>query len=107
MRTREKGYSFYGITKERLSEIKDYCKTTDQTAQRLIVLSAYEAKPVYGTAIAYSLLNNFASYVRVGQKINIDMLERDFYAYRRKAVAILNEKLKIMGSGNDHNKTIK
>ena len=93
MRTREKGYEYYGITRERLQEIKEICRGESQELRRNIILSAYEANPVFGAAIAYSILNGFASFIRVAKIMQIEIDPNDFYAYRRKAVALLNEKL--------------
>lgn len=90
MRIRDRTWSDYGITRERVRELKKYCRSAIDTS--LIEEAARRAnKPIVKELVdgltrglSYSKLT-IDGYVPIGQK--------DFYGYKKYTLSILNDLL--------------
>lgn len=90
MRTREKKYSDYGLFDDDLEEIKSYCSNPSEHEKRIIMDAAHMSCP----CIAEQLFNSLVyrqSYQTQSYKNYIPFSEKDFYAYRRKAMYNLRD----------------
>lgn len=85
MRTREKSYEDYGLTKYELEIVKDYCKIPGPEEQYIIRHAAMSANPDIAKEIYNSLVHK-QSYAKQADRGYIPMTEKDFYGYRRKAI---------------------
>ena len=90
MRIRDRTWSDYGITRERLRELKNYCRCAIDTS--LIEEAAGRANKSIVKELVDSLTRGLSyskltinGYVPIGQK--------DFYGYRRYTLVILHELL--------------
>lgn len=96
MRTRDKGYDDYGLTKERVAELKALCKTKDAQIMQLLHLAAYAANPSLAEDLVYSLAEG-ASYEHLWYIRNVYIPKADFYGHRRKTIYILD---RLIGADN-------
>lgn len=85
MRVREKKYSDYGLFEEELEEVKRYCTDPTPEQQNIIMDAATMANPCIAKQIYNSLVYK-QSYMTQAYKTYIPFGEKDFYAYRRKAM---------------------
>jgi len=89
MNVRERNYSDYGITDERVKELKTMCRNATQEQKILILNCCKEAKYEISEFL-YMSLTQGKSYERM---VWLPMNKISFYAYRRKAISILNKRL--------------
>lgn len=90
MRIRDRTWSDYGITRERVRELKSYCHSAIDTS--LIEEAARQANESIEKELVTCLTQGFSyskltidGYVPIGQK--------DFYGYKKYTLAILNDLL--------------
>lgn len=90
MRIRDRTWSDYGITRERLRELKNYCHSAidtsliEEAARRANKSIVKELVDSLTRGLSYSKLT-INGYVPIGQK--------DFYGYKKYTLAILNDLL--------------
>lgn len=90
MRIRDRTWSDYGITRERLGELKNYCRSAidtsliEEAAKRANASIEKELVTCLIQGISYSKLT-IGGYVPIGLK--------DFYGYKKYTLAILNDLL--------------
>lgn len=87
MRTREMGWKEYSLTTKRVHDLREYCKEKDNMP--MVVEAAAFANPSLSGAIVKSLTTGIG-YVELSKKEYIPITKADFYAYQRRAVAILD-----------------
>ncbi len=90
MRIRDRTWSDYGITRERLRKLKNYCRCAidtsliEEAARRANASIEKELVTCLTQGISYSKLT-IDGYVPIGRK--------DFYGYKKYTLAILNDLL--------------
>lgn len=90
MRTRQKGLQYYGISKERNKELLELAR---QEQNRNLLLQAAEASnPDIAHYLVMGLYHGM-SYSKIYKWEPVPLPEKDFYGYRRKALAIFNHLL--------------
>lgn len=98
MRTRDKRYSDYGITEEDRDFLLALCRVDEPELQELLQQSCTESNP----AIAGTLYLNLSRAKSYDQLEGIPYAQTDFYAYRKKALAIFRDKyISWLGSGRN------
>lgn len=90
MRTREYGYDDYGFAKGEEKLYKERCRHRDEETYKMLHAAAWQANPDIAEEICFSLLRGL-SYDRICVAYEIPYSAVDFYAYRRKALAIYKE----------------
>lgn len=88
MRMREKKYSDYWLFDDDLEQIKLYCTDPPPERQEIIMDAAMLANPCIAQQLYNSLVHK-QSYATQVCKTYIPYDEKDFYAYRRKAMYYL------------------
>lgn len=96
MRTREKRYKDYGVTKEEKEKVLNFCKNAKKEDEFLIRNAALCANPYIADYICDSLKNDL-SYDRLFKTLYVPIGRDDFYGYRRKTIAILKNLLLLSG----------
>lgn len=88
MRVRYMTYSDYGLSKEKVNLILEYCQTTKNLS--LIQAAAIKANEVIAPFLVRCVTEK-VSYEKLNEKYNwiIPYEKNDFYAYRKKMLAIL------------------
>lgn len=92
MSVRDTSYIEYGLTKEDVNRLIEYCISATADTD-LINECAKKSNIGIANYIVLSVVNSW-SYDRMQAKWHIPMKKTDFYGYRRKFFAILNEQLK-------------
>lgn len=87
MRTRLMSIEDHGLTKEEYEGIKEYCMSGNFQDHGLLLQSAMEANSTICAELYISLVLG-ASFERIDGLRYIPISKSDFYAYRRKTVAI-------------------
>lgn len=93
MKLREMGYEDYGMTREEADMIIKKCSHMNLDKSSEILNIAYETNPMIGPDLYYSIVQD-VSYERLDAVKSIPYSKGDFYGYRRKAIAIIKEKVK-------------
>lgn len=84
MRTRYKKYSDYGLTNDDIQSVMQYC-SSDEADTDMIMSCAIMANDALAGYLYESVVNR-ASY---GSMYFVPITKTDFYAYRRKMIAII------------------
>lgn len=87
MRIREMQWRDYGLTDKRVKELRKYCRDSDNIS--IVTQAAVFANPSLSGVIVESLTQGIG-YVELSKKEYIPATGADFYAYRRRAVAVLD-----------------
>ena len=92
-RTRNKSYADYGFLPEDVKKWESICRKPDIDTRRMLRDAAYDANPEIAEDLIFSLANGL-SYERmeVIKVMGINLV--DFYAYRRKTLAIFRDKMR-------------
>lgn len=90
MRTREKQYRHYGISPERVEELLTLARSENN--QELLQKAAESSCPWLSDCLVRSLTSGIG-YEQMYKQIYIPATKADFYAYRRKALAVFNSLL--------------
>lgn len=90
MKTREKGFAYYGIPLKLEKKIKSYCRRIDFDDWDLLMRAAVEAKREIADDLYYSLRCG-VSYDELTKIKYIPIGKGDFYAYRRKCMKIFRD----------------
>ena len=90
MRTRDRGYEDYGIRDGEERRLMDEARQLGHRKE--LRDAAYQANPGIAEDIIYSIINGL-SFDRLSQIRDIPAKKDDFYAYRRKTLAIFRDKL--------------
>lgn len=85
MRNRQKSYKDYGITKEEVKYIKDFCRQSTEEEKEIIKSALSEVQEYIAPYIYRSLVENL-SYEDLCAKEYIFMCKDDFYARRRQGM---------------------
>lgn len=86
--------SDYDITEQEAKELLKFCRTADKGQQALIL----HAAQIANDSIAIPILVNLTSgigYDRLSKGYGIPMQRKDFQGYRRKALAVLRDLIKL------------
>ena len=91
-RTRNKSYADYGFTPDDVKKWESVCRKPDIDTRRTLRDAAYDANPEIAEDLIFSLTNGL-SYERmeVIKVMGINLV--DFYAYRRKTLALFRDKM--------------
>lgn len=90
------GYKDYGVTDEEKEIVINYCRSDSKLKQQIITCAMSELD-LY---IAQFLIMNITlgiSYEKLYAKYDIAIAKEDFYAYRRKAVAVIKRYMLLFG----------
>ena len=87
MRIREMQWKDYSLTDRRVKELREYCKDSDNMS--MVTQAAACASPSLAGVIVKSLTTGIG-YVELSKREYIPITKADFYAYQRRAVAILD-----------------
>lgn len=94
MRTREKSLSDYGIPLQDQARLVQMCKSLDELDMKILEESAISAAPGLEKYVLRSITTPNLGYRRMG---DVPIKEDDFYAYRRKTLAIFYDRLRLFG----------
>lgn len=92
LRTREKGYSDYGFVDGESKLLKKWCRSTDFKYAKLLKECAEKANEAISSNIYNSILKG-VSYDKLDQMEYQFYGKNDFYAYRRKTLALFRTKM--------------
>lgn len=108
MLTRNKKLKDYGIPAEDIEKLNTMLKDFPAEYGYLLTSAALSACPK-NTVIADMVVENILhrkSYRKISKERYIPMNPKDFYGYRRKTVAVLYERMRLLGVWEDENKTM-
>ena len=94
MRTREKSLSDYGIPRQDQVQLVQMCKNLDEIDMKILKEAATSAAPGLEKYVLRSITTPNLGYRRMG---DVPIKEDDFYAYRRKTLAIFYDRLRLFG----------
>lgn len=103
MLTRNKGLKDYGIPAEDIKKLNMMLKDFPVEYANLLSSAALSACPE-GTVIPNMIIENILhrkSYRKISKERYIPMNPKDFYGYRRKTVAVLYERMRLLGVWED------
>lgn len=87
MRTRNKSYKYYGLSKEDIEKVFEICQNADEEQKKIIQTALYEIKNPYIRQYVSEGLISRKSYDKLLEENGkIAILKEDFYAYRRQAI---------------------
>lgn len=92
MRTREKGYSDYGFVDGESKLLKKWCRSPDFKYAKILKECAEKANETISKSLCDSILRGL-SYDRLDQMEYQIYSKKDFYAYRRKTLALFRTKM--------------
>lgn len=96
MRTRYKKLRDYGLTADEEKELKERCRNLDARDIEILHETAVSSAPGIEETICKSIINHIG-YRSLLKEQEIPVSEEDFYAYQRKTLAMLYERLKLYG----------
>ena len=86
MRTRKKSYEDYGLTKDEIKDIKNFCMNADaEQKEDIIKVALSELSPYIALKCLESLIKD-KSYEDLCKYEYIFLGKADFYGYRRKGM---------------------
>lgn len=88
-RIRDKRYRDYGISKSEVRATFDYCSTSDKENKAKIKVICDSVNENISNLLFESVVYGL-SFERLDGKYGIPYTKADFYAYRRKAIAQIN-----------------
>ena len=103
MLTRNKKLKDYGIPAEDIEKLNTMLKDFPAEYEYLLSGAALSACPK-NTVIADMVIDNILhrkSYRKISKERYIPMNPKDFYGYRRKTVAVLYERMRLLGVWED------
>ena len=103
MLTRNKKLKDYGIPAEDIEKLNAMLKDFPAEYGYLLSSAALSARPK-NTVIADMVVENILhrkSYRKISKERYIPMNPKDFYGYRRKTVAVLYERMRLLGVWED------
>lgn len=103
MRTRNKNYTNYGITKDDKNKILRFCRNANKNKQdKMIVKSALsEIASAYTALMLYEALTEGLSYEKLDEKRGLVIGKEDFYGYRRKGMEAIKRYMQLTGRWED------
>lgn len=100
MRTREMTLADYGVPPEDQGRLYEHCRQADVSDRLLLIQCAISAAPGLEVAVYDSLVND-VGYDTINRFRTIPAKRDDFYAYRRKTLAVFYDKLRLFGRWKD------
>lgn len=99
MRTRKKKYYDYGLTNRDVNNVFRFLggMTAEQGEDVYSVLT--DNMPEYMANLIYRALSEKKGYYCLANEEEMFCLKEDFYGYRRKAIALINEYLRSNNNG--------
>lgn len=97
MRTRNMNMLDYGISAAEEKALKEYCLKLGAEDRLWLFQCAISAAPGLEVPIYDSLTNGVGYRTMVRQGRNVHAKEDDFYAYRRKTLAMFYDRLRLFG----------
>lgn len=91
MKTRETSYLDYGMDKDEVKQLKEYCKSAQFVEHDKLLQSAITSNKSIAAELYYSIVRGI-SYEELIKIKNIPLPKTDFYGYQRKCLAIFKEK---------------
>ncbi len=86
MRTRQKSYGDYGLTKDEIHYIKEFCfNSNSEQQEKIIKVALSELSPYIALKILDSLIHN-KSYEDLCKEEYVFLGKGDFYGHRRQAM---------------------
>lgn len=96
MRTRHKKDADYHFAEGELKKLIKHCRSDGFKDDELLQQSADESNPTVAIYLMISIRYGI-SYNRLARNHFVPYTDADFYAYRKKALAIFRDKLKAEG----------
>ncbi len=99
MLTRNKKLKDYGIPSEDIEKLNNMLRDFPEEYEYLLFSAALSVCPK-DTVIADMVVENILhhrSYDKIYKKQYVPINRKDFYAYRRKTVAVLYERMRLLG----------
>lgn len=96
MRTRYKKLKDYGLTQDDERKLKDRCNNLDGRDIEILRETALSSAPGIESCICESIVKR-KGYRELSKTQEIPVDEEDFYAYRRKTLALFFERLELYG----------
>ena len=90
MKRRETYYSDYGLSAEKVKELKNSCKKLSEDESIMLLMCAMVSNKEITPAIYYSLVYG-VSYEAIVSIMDIPISKTDFYAYQRYCLSIFND----------------
>ena len=88
MSVREKSYEDYGVTPDEINLAIKFSRIKQIDNSKTVIETAYDVKAEIATDIYYSIIKGL-SYDELSKKNYIPIPRGDFYAYRRKTIAMI------------------
>lgn len=92
MKTRYMNYTDYGMSNQKAKELKDKCMVLNVIEKDDLLDCCRNSNKSVAYELFYSLVYNI-SYDKLFFYTEVLMSKVDFYAYRRKALALFDKKL--------------
>lgn len=92
MKTRYKSYIDYGMSEQKANDLKRKCQVLNADERDSLLKCCKSSNESIAYEILYSLIYN-VSYDKLIFSTEVPISKVDFYAYRRKALFLFNEKL--------------
>lgn len=103
MKTREMGYSDYGLALEDVKQLQEHCRRPD-FAESFLLKEACQESNENISGDLYCSITQGISYNKLICKKYIPLPEVDFYGYRRKALFLFWEALRYIRWGEERHK---
>ena len=96
MRKREMSYKDYGMTRDEVKYVSDFCKKAGEK-EKAYIKAALSALSVYCASYVFLSLTLNISYEQMDRERGIYINKGDFYAYRRMGVAAIKRWMILYG----------
>ena len=93
MLTREATYEDYGFSEEEDKKFNEFCRKLEMRDKILLLQCAAEVYPSVSDEL-YCCIVTGTNYDRMAYGRVISLCHKDFYAYRKKTLAVFREALK-------------
>lgn len=90
MRKRLSSYEDYGLTKEEVAYIKEFCINANEEEKKCIKQALSQLDPYISPYVFYSLISK-KSYEKIIAKDYIFMGKEDFYGHRRYGIYCIKD----------------
>lgn len=100
IKLRKANYEYYGMTDEQVRNLLKHCRDDITKKEEELLLESCETANCYIADILFCSIRYGMSYNNlVNKNIEVSYSMVDFYAYRRKALKLFNDKLKGLING--------
>ena len=99
MRTRNKTYTSYGISKDDKNKILTFCRHAKEKKQDMMIVKSAlaEITSAYTALMIYRALTEGLSYEKLDERYGLVIGKDDFYGYRRKGMESIKRYMQLTG----------